>query len=101
MPRPPLLGLGKARESVEPLRQAVAFASAPPDVLAESGFALAQALWQTQQPPEARGQAVQARARFSEAGMEERVADVDAWLATLPPERTPAPPQATVRKPRR
>ncbi|GHG89165.1 serine/threonine-protein kinase [Comamonas sp. JC664] len=93
-----LLGLGKAQESVAPLRQAVAFASAPPDVLAESGFALAQALWQTQQPPEARGQAVQARARFSEAGLEERVADVDAWLATLPPEPATPPARPAARK---
>ncbi|MFP2934676.1 tetratricopeptide repeat protein, partial [Pyxidicoccus sp. 3LG] len=56
-----LLGQGRTRESVEPLRQAVAFASAPPDVLAESGFALARALWQLEQPPEARGEATRAR----------------------------------------
>ncbi len=96
-----LLALGQARESVEPLRLAVSFASAPPEVLAESGFALARALWQTQQPPEARAEAAQARARFGEAGLEARAADVDAWLATLPPERAPRPARAPARKPRR
>ncbi|MCP3138329.1 protein kinase domain-containing protein [Pyxidicoccus xibeiensis] len=96
-----LLGLGRARESVESLRQAVSFASAPPDVLAESGFALARALWQLRQPPEARGQAVQARERFSEAGLKERAADVDAWLATLPPEPPPRPARKPARKARR
>ncbi|WIG94188.1 serine/threonine-protein kinase [Myxococcus sp. SDU36] len=96
-----LLELGKANESVAPLRQAVSFASAPPDVLAESGFALARALWQTQQPPEARGEAAQARARFTEAGLEARVADVDAWLSTLPPEPAPARARPPARRPRR
>ncbi|WP_426756212.1 protein kinase domain-containing protein [Myxococcus sp. Y35] len=96
-----LLELGKAQESVAPLRQAVSFASAPPDVLAESGFALARALWQTQRPPEARSEAALARTRFNEAGLEVRVADVDAWLATLPPEPAPSRARPPARKPRR
>ncbi|NOK21872.1 protein kinase domain-containing protein [Corallococcus carmarthensis] len=93
-----LLGLGRARDSVAPLQQAVSFASAPSDALAESGFALARALYQTGQSPEARGEATRARERFNESGMDERVGEVDSWLEALPkePPRTPArkPPRA-------
>jgi tetratricopeptide (TPR) repeat protein len=95
-----LLGLGRARESLEPLRQAVSFASAPADVLAESGFALARALWVSGQQPEARGEAARARERFTQAGLAPRVSEVDSWLASLPkePERRPARPS---RRPKR
>ncbi|RKI04893.1 protein kinase [Corallococcus sp. AB038B] len=96
-----LLGLGRARDSVAPLQLAVSFAAAPPDALAESGFALARALYQTGQSPaalaEARGEATRARERFSESGMDERVGEVDSWLETLPKE-SPRPP---ARKPSR
>ncbi|TSC34148.1 serine/threonine-protein kinase [Corallococcus sp. Z5C101001] len=92
-----LLGLGRARDSVEPLRLAVSFASAPADALAESGFALARALYQTGQSPQALGEATRARGRFSEAGMDERVGEVDTWLQSLPKE-APRPP---ARKPPR
>ena len=89
-----LLGLGKAREALEPLKQAVSFASAPADVLAESGFALARALWVSDQKPEARGEAARARERFTQAGLAPRVSEVDSWLESLPkePERRPARP---------
>jgi serine/threonine protein kinase/tetratricopeptide (TPR) repeat protein len=95
-----LLGLGKAREALEPLKQAVSFASAPADVLAESGFALARALWVSDQRPEARGEAARARERFTQAGLAPRVSEVDAWLESLPkvPERRPARPS---RRPKR
>ncbi|WP_338273686.1 serine/threonine-protein kinase [Corallococcus caeni] len=96
-----LLGLGRARDSVAPLQQAVSFASAPPDALAESGFALARALYQTGQTPEARaqarGEATRARERFTESGLDARVGEVDSWLQTLPQE-SPRPP---ARKPPR
>lgn len=96
-----LLLMGRARESIEPLKQAVSFASAPADVLAESGFALARALWLSGNPPEAaRGEAVHARERFAEAGLKARVAEVDSWLESVPKQtaRRPAHPP---RKPRR
>ncbi|WP_163870766.1 serine/threonine-protein kinase [Myxococcus eversor] len=94
-----LLGLGRVGESVEPLRLAVTFASAPPDALAESGFALAKALVKSGQSPEARGEATRARGWFTEAGMDERVGEVDTFLAALPapaplkPIRAPARPR--------
>ncbi|RKG95115.1 serine/threonine-protein kinase [Corallococcus sp. CA053C] len=95
-----LLGLGRARDSVEPLTLAVSFASAPADALGESGFALARALYETGRPPEARGVATQARGRFTEAGMDARVGEVDSWLQSLPAE-APRPPARTPSPPRR
>ncbi|PTL79045.1 tetratricopeptide repeat protein [Vitiosangium sp. GDMCC 1.1324] len=95
-----LLGLGRARESIEPLRQAVSFASVPPEVLADSGFALARALWESGQQPEARTEAATARERFTQAGLSPRVAEVDSWLQSLPKEpehRTARPPRPTRR----
>ena len=101
-----LLGLGRAREAVAPLRQAVTFASAPPDVLADSGFALAKALWSAGDQPEARTEAARARERFTEAKLAPRVGEVDAWLGALPPEaptpsKRPARPPRPVRRPAR
>ncbi|TQF14360.1 tetratricopeptide repeat protein [Myxococcus llanfairpwllgwyngyllgogerychwyrndrobwllllantysiliogogogochensis] len=93
-----LLGLGRVGESVEPLRLAVTFASAPPDALAESGFALAKALVQSGQSPEARGEAARARGWFTEAGLDARVGDVDTFLAALP---APAPVKPARVKPAR
>ncbi|NTX38054.1 MULTISPECIES: serine/threonine-protein kinase [unclassified Myxococcus] len=93
-----LLGLGRVGESVEPLRLAVTFASAPPDALAESGFALAKALVQSGQSPEARGEATRARGWFTEAGLDARVGDVDTFLAALP---VPAPVKPARVKPAR
>ncbi len=86
-----LLGLGRARESLEPLRQAVSFTSVSADVLAESGFALARALWLSGSPEDARREAAQARQRFTQAGLTERTTEVDAWLASLskPPSSPP------------
>jgi eukaryotic-like serine/threonine-protein kinase len=95
-----LLHLGRARESIEPLKRAVSFASAPADVLAESGFALARALWMSGHPPEARGEAAHARERFAEAGLDARVAEVDSWLESIP-KQTARRPAHSPRKPRR
>jgi eukaryotic-like serine/threonine-protein kinase len=83
-----LLGLKREREAVEPLKQAVTFTSAPPDLLAVSGFALARALWVSGQQPEARAEAARARERFTQAGLAPRVSEVDAWLESLPKEET-------------
>ncbi|WP_267556437.1 serine/threonine-protein kinase [Corallococcus sp. BB11-1] len=96
-----LLGLGRARDSVAPLQQAVSFASAPADALAESGFALARALYQAGRPPEARGEATRARGRFTEAGMDERVGEVDSWLKSLPTEAARPPARKPPRSRRR
>ncbi|NOK32839.1 tetratricopeptide repeat protein [Corallococcus exercitus] len=96
-----LLGLGRARDSVAPLQQAVSFASAPPDALAESGFALARALYQTGQSPAARGEATRARERFNESGLDARVGEVDSWLQTLPKEPPPPPARKPPRARRR
>jgi len=74
-----LLGLGRAREAIEPLRQAVAITSAPPGTLAESGFALARALWQEGRRPEALAEAARAEARFIEARDAGRAAEVASW----------------------
>jgi tetratricopeptide (TPR) repeat protein len=98
-----LLGLGRAREALEPLRQAVSFASVPPPALGESGFALARALWESGQQPEARAVAAKAREHFSQAELAPRVSDVDSWLASLPKEPEPksARPARPSRRPAR
>jgi tetratricopeptide (TPR) repeat protein len=94
-----LLGLGRAREAIAPLRQAVTFATMGPDTLAESGFALARALWVADARHEARGEAARARERFHEAGLAPRVSEVDSWLESLPQE--PSAPRALRRPVRR
>lgn len=86
-----LLGLGRAREAVDPLKQAVAFTSVSADVRAESGFALAKALWLTGSPEDARNEAAQARQRFTEAGQKTRATEVDTWLGSLSQPPSPAP----------
>jgi tetratricopeptide (TPR) repeat protein len=85
-----LLGLGRTQEALEPLRRAVAF-EAPEDVLADSGFALARALWQEGQQAEARSEAARAEERFSKAGKDQRAGEVRAWLQSLPEEKVEAP----------
>ncbi|WP_224242417.1 serine/threonine-protein kinase [Hyalangium gracile] len=89
-----LLGLGRAGEAVEVLRKAVAFTEVPPDVLAESGFALARALALSGSPEQARDEAIRARERFTQASLPQRVADVDAFLVALP--KAPAAQARTV-----
>ncbi|MFY2560725.1 protein kinase domain-containing protein [Corallococcus terminator] len=96
-----LLGLGRVTESMEPLRLAVTFASAPPEDLAVSGFALAKALVKSGQSPEARGEATRARGWFTEAGMDKRVGEVDTFLAALPPPAPQKPARAPARSRRK
>jgi tetratricopeptide (TPR) repeat protein len=78
-----LLGLGRTREAIEALRQALTFTGALPEMLGESGFALARALWQESRHEEARAEAARARERFTQAGRTGRAADVGAWAASL------------------
>ena len=90
-----LLGLGRTREALEPLRRAVAFPEAPEDVLADSGFALARALWQEGQKAEARVEAARAQERFTQAGKAQRANEVGAWLQSLPEEKSKAAPKSS------
>jgi tetratricopeptide (TPR) repeat protein/predicted Ser/Thr protein kinase len=78
-----LLGLGRTREAIEALRQALTFTGVPPEMLGESGFALARALRQEGRHEEARAEAARARERFTQAGRTGRAADVEAWVASL------------------
>jgi len=82
-----LLGLGRAREALEPLRQALTFTTVSAQVLADSGFALARALWDAGQPVEARAQAAKAHERFTQARQEARAAEVFAWMKAHPAPR--------------
>ncbi|WNG13274.1 tetratricopeptide repeat protein [Cystobacter fuscus] len=98
-----LMRLGRTREAIEPLRRAVAFPTMSPDALAESGYALARALWASDPGPQARGEArreaAQARERFLQAGLAPRASEVDSWLESLP--REPSSLQALRRSVRR
>ncbi|MET0404677.1 MAG: serine/threonine-protein kinase [Cystobacter sp.] len=87
-----LFNLGRAREAIAPLRQAVSFSSAGPDVLAESGFTLARALWNSDAKAEARGVALRAREQFREAGLTPRVEEVNSWMNSLPRKGSPGRP---------
>jgi len=78
-----LLGLGRAREAIEALRQALTFADVPPEVLGESGFALARALKQEGRHAEAQAEAARARERFTLAGRTGRAAEIEAWVTSL------------------
>ncbi len=78
-----LLALGRTREAIEPLRQAVSVTAARAIPRAESGFALAKALWLTGNHKEARRAAAQARKLFSQEGQASRVTEVDSWLRSL------------------
>ena len=80
-----LLGLGRTREAVLVLRQALAFTSAPDEVLADTGFALANALWKEGLAGEARVEAARARERFIQAGKSQRADEVQAWMTVLAP----------------
>ncbi|QSQ22719.1 serine/threonine protein kinase [Pyxidicoccus parkwayensis] len=93
-----LLGLGRTRDAVEPLRQAVTFASAQEDSLGESGFALAQALYKEGQSDEARTEATRAGDHFKASGREVRAQAVQTWLESLPPEGK-AKPSKVAKKP--
>lgn len=78
-----LLALGRTREAIEPLRQAVSVTAAPASNRADSRFALARVLWLTGNYKEARREAAQAREHFSKEGLSSRAAEVDSWLQSL------------------
>ncbi|WP_434387003.1 tetratricopeptide repeat protein [Melittangium boletus] len=80
-----LLGLGRAPEAVVALRRALAFTTVPDEVLADTGFFLAHALWKAGQGREARVEAARARERFTAAGKRQRAAEVQSWMAGLSP----------------
>ncbi|WP_244238635.1 protein kinase domain-containing protein, partial [Corallococcus terminator] len=88
-----LLGLGRAKDAIAPLRRAVGYPSIPEAILAESGFALAKALWDAGEPVPARQEAETARERFTRATREAQAAQVTSWLQAHPPTSTPARPE--------
>jgi len=92
-----LLAMGKPRDALAPLRKAASFDSSPDDARADSGFALARALWLLGQHAEARLEADKARAGFAKAGQDQRVSEIDAWVAALPG-TAPSPAQAAQRR---
>ena len=79
-----LLGLGRAKDAIAPLRLAVGYASLPDETLADSGFALAKALWDAGEPGPARQEAEAARMRYVRATREPRAAEVARWLEAHP-----------------
>ncbi|MGE6758187.1 serine/threonine-protein kinase [Corallococcus interemptor] len=78
------LGLGRTRDAIATLKQALAFKDVQEDSLAESGFALARALWTEREEAEARDAASQALERFRAAGRTAQSKEVEAWLAARP-----------------
>lgn len=88
-----LLAAGRPAEAIAPLRQALTFESVGPEPLADSGFALAQALWDARQSPaEALAVADKARERYVQVEKPERAAEVEAWMkAHGAPQRAAAP----------
>jgi eukaryotic-like serine/threonine-protein kinase len=79
-----LLGLGRAKDAIAPLRLAVAYTTVPDATRAESGFALAKALWDAGDPTSARREAETARERFTRAKKESQAAQVVSWLDAHP-----------------
>jgi len=79
-----LLAMDQPREAIEPLRKAASFVSVSDDVRADSGFALARALWRTGRTADARAEAEKAREGFARAGQEQRADEVTAWMTALP-----------------
>jgi tetratricopeptide (TPR) repeat protein len=79
------VGEGKGVEAVAPLEHALASretAGEPAEVLGETRFALARALWtQSRTRPRALTLARQARADYAQAKIEATVTAIDAWLA--------------------
>ena len=96
-----LLGMGRTHDAVAPLKQALTFKDAQEDSLGESGFALAQALWQEGEEQEARDAAAQAQARFTSAGRADQAKAVEAWLQARPAPAAKVVPVSAVRGKRR
>ncbi|MDY7229360.1 serine/threonine-protein kinase [Hyalangium rubrum] len=76
-----LLAQGRPAEALEPLRQTLAYENTDPELLAQTGFTLAQALWAGGQAPEqAREEARRARERYTALDQQKKVAEISAWL---------------------
>ncbi|WP_225409994.1 serine/threonine-protein kinase [Stigmatella hybrida] len=95
-----LLARGQAAEAIAYLKQALAYENTEPEALAETGFRLAQALWETGKAPQrAREEALRARQGYAKLEKPQQVAQIDAWLQAR--EAPPAPPPRPGRRPRR
>ncbi|WP_224240821.1 serine/threonine-protein kinase [Hyalangium gracile] len=94
-----LLAKGNAAEAIEPLRKALSYEDTEPEGLAQTGFALAKALWDGAKSPEpAREEARKARALYVKLEKPKEAAEIDAWLGAHAEE--PAPPPRVVQKQR-
>lgn len=102
-----LLAQGRADDAVAPLRQALAYEDADPEALAQTGFALARALWDTgRQPTDSRAEALRARERYLKLEKSGQVAEIDVWLkahdeAPSPNPASPSRRDAAVKKKKR
>ncbi|MDY7230958.1 serine/threonine-protein kinase [Hyalangium rubrum] len=97
-----LLAQGRPVEAIEPLRQALSYEETEPEGLAQTGFALAKALWEVgPEREQARGEAGRARERYAKLEKPEQVAEIDTWLASHPEEAPRAEPPQKVRAPKR
>jgi tetratricopeptide (TPR) repeat protein/tRNA A-37 threonylcarbamoyl transferase component Bud32 len=90
-----LLAKGHAWQAVEPLRKALAYEDTEPEALAQTGFALARALWDMREPEPARQEALRARARFASLEKPQQVREIDTWLESR---QEPAPPRPAKKK---
>lgn len=88
-----LLAQGHPAEAIEPLRKALSYEDTEPEGLAQTGFALAKALWDGgPSPGPAREEATKARERYVKLEKPKEVAEIDAWLSAHATD--PAPPPA-------
>jgi eukaryotic-like serine/threonine-protein kinase len=98
-----LLARGQAAEAIAYLKQALSYENTEPEALAETGFRLAQALWDSGKSPQrAREEALRAREGYAKLKKPQQVAEIDAWLQEREPPPVPAaPPPRPARRPRR
>ncbi|NMO16197.1 tetratricopeptide repeat protein [Pyxidicoccus fallax] len=96
-----LLAQGRAADAVPPLRKALAYEDVEPEALAQTGFALAKALWETgTEPASIREEALRARERYLKLEKKQQAAEIDTWLQFLAeaPAPAPEPENATKRR---
>jgi tetratricopeptide (TPR) repeat protein/predicted Ser/Thr protein kinase len=76
-----LLAQGRAAEALEPLRQVLSYENTAPELLAQTGFTLAQALWEVgMEPVQALEQARRAQERYTALGKQRQALEIKAWL---------------------